>query len=139
MTLPPSTIRSRKSLETSFINTESNASLLQKGTFSSKKPSTRALSRNRSGHFTSQSALTKNVQEMLNKQISELQKQQLTKTDVKNMIDKLGEEIAYDINQIENKLKEQQKDILEIQIPFPLKSSTRNEKPMANDSPDIYN
>ena len=76
---------------------------------------------------------------MLNKQISELQKQQLTKTDVKNMIDKLGEEIAYDINQIENKLKEQQKEILEIQIPFPLKSSTRNEKPAANDSPDIYN
>lgn len=54
---------------------------------------------------------------MLNKQISELQKQQLTKTDVKNMIDKLGEEIAYDINQIENKLKEQQKEITEIQIP----------------------
>jgi hypothetical protein len=76
---------------------------------------------------------------MLNKQISELQKQQLTKTDVKNMIDKLGEEIAYDINQIENKLKEQQKEITEIQIPFPLKSSTRNEKPIANDSPDIYN
>jgi len=76
---------------------------------------------------------------MLNKQISELQKQQLTKTDVKNMIDKLGEEIAYDINQIENKLKEQQKEITEIQIPFPLKSSTRNEKPIGNDSPDIYN
>jgi len=30
------------------------------------------------------------------------------------MIDKLGEEIAYDINQIENKLKDQQTTISEI-------------------------
>lgn len=51
---------------------------------------------------------------MLNKQISELQKQQLTKTDVKNMVDKLGEEIAYDINQIENRLRDQQTAISDL-------------------------
>ena len=75
---------------------------------------------------------------MLTKQISELQKQQLTKTDGKNMIDKLGEEIAFDINQIENKLKDQKTAITQIQINKDTYNQARNEKVIANDSPDIY-
>ena len=45
-------------------------------------------------------------EDLLRKQMNEISNQYATKSSAKEMVDKLGEEIAYDINQIETQIKE---------------------------------